>query len=280
MKRTARVPLLFCFLCFFAASATVGQTTPPAARQETPAAATHPRTCLVSFGPVSSLVAPGTFAPYSAVRESSTVQTLADGTHISHKPLTEKIYRDSQGRSRTERTVCQELDGTPIGNVVEIRDPVAGYSYILDEQNHVAHRFVLEVRRPAPPAANATGAGTAEVESRTIVFSGTSHAETTKEPLGSQTIEGVMVEGTRTTHVIPEGLVGNDRPINSTTEMWTSPDLQIVVLSKQNDPRYGEMTMRLTNIDVSNPILSLFQPPADYRVVDETEHVTLTFTRN
>jgi hypothetical protein len=88
-----------------------------------------------------------------------------------------------------------------------------------------------------------------------------------------------MVEGTRTTRIIPEGLEGNDRPFSIVSEMWTSPELQIVVLSKNSDPRNGERTTRLSNIDLSNPILSLFQPPADYKVVDETDRITLTFTR-
>lgn len=29
--------------------------------------------------------------------------------------------------------------------VIEIRDPVSGYSYILDEQNKLAHRFAIQV---------------------------------------------------------------------------------------------------------------------------------------
>jgi hypothetical protein len=62
------------------------------------------------------------------------------------------------------------------------------------------------------------------------------------------------------------------------SEIWRSPELQIAVLIKTNDPRNGEMTTRLTNIELSNPILSLFQPPADYKIVDETEHITLTYT--
>jgi len=99
------------------------------------------------------------------------------------------------------------------------------------------------------------------------------------ESLGSQTMEGVPVVGTRMTEVIPEGLQGNDRPIIVVRENWTSPDLKVVILMKNNDPRRGEMMMRLTNIDLSNPILSLFQPPPDYKIVDETARVTLTFTR-
>ena len=101
----------------------------------------------------------------------------------------------------------------------------------------------------------------------------------TTESLGSQTIEGVTVEGTRTAEIIPEGLQGNDRPITVVRERWTSPDLRVVILMKNNDPRSGEMIMRLTNIDLSNPILSLFQPPPDYKIVDETDRITLTYTR-
>jgi len=93
-------------------------------------------------------------------------------------------------------------------------------------------------------------------------------------------MESVLVEGTRTTQVIPEGSLGNDRPITIVSEIWTSPDLEIIIFTKSNDPRYGEMTMRLTNIELSNPILSLFQPPPDYKVVDETDRVTLTYTHN
>ncbi len=52
------------------------------------------------------------------------------------------------------------------------------------------------------------------------------------------------------------------------------------LLIKTSDPRKGEMTTRLTNIELSNPILSLFQAPADYKIVDETDYVTLTLTRN
>jgi hypothetical protein len=61
-------------------------------------------------------------------------------------------------------------------------------------------------------------------------------------------------------------------------EVWTSAELKINVLVKTDDPRDGEMTTRLTNIDLSNPILSLFQPPPDYKIVDETDRVTLTYT--
>ena len=98
------------------------------------------------------------------------------------------------------------------------------------------------------------------------VFSWTSDAEVNQEQLGSQTIEGVVAEGTRTTFTIAAGKIGNDRPIVTVNERWYSQELQTVVLSKNSDPRMGETTYRLTNIDRSEPDPSLFQVPADYTV--------------
>jgi len=220
-------------------------------------------------------------APYSAVQESSNVQTLADGTHITHKPMTEKFYRDSQGRTRTERSFCQGPSGTPEALVIEIRDPVAGYSYILDEQNQVAHRFVLQLRHPGTSFLRTTNDGVpVAMAAPTTPRQDASMPNVTTESLGTQTMEGVLVEGTRTTRIFPEGSLNNDRPITVVNEVWRSPELKINVLVKTDDPRDGEMTTRLTNIELSNPILGLFQPPADYKIVDETDRVTLTLTRN
>jgi hypothetical protein len=88
------------------------------------------------------------------------------------------------------------------------------------------------------------------------------------EDLGSETMEGVLVNGVRMTHTIPAGQIGNDRPITIVTEVWTSPDLKTVVYSKRNDPRMGEQTFRLTNIVRTEPSPSLFTVPADFKIVD------------
>jgi hypothetical protein len=99
------------------------------------------------------------------------------------------------------------------------------------------------------------------------------------ESLGTQTIEGILAEGTRWTTTYSTGAVGNDRPFSATRETWMSPELHMTVLMKNDDPRSGESVTRMTNISRSEPDGSLFQPPPDYRVVDETEAVTITFTR-
>jgi hypothetical protein len=87
-----------------------------------------------------------------------------------------------------------------------------------------------------------------------------------KESLGKQTIEGVEAEGTRNTVTIPAGEIGNDRPIEIVSERWYSPELQVVVMTKHSDPRFGETNYRLTNINRSEPAKSLFEVPADYTI--------------
>lgn len=72
-------------------------------------------------------------------------------------------------------------------------------------------------------------------------------------------IDGVVAQGTRRTLTIPAGAIGNERPIESVTERWFSPELQVVVMSRQRDPRFGETTYHLTNIKRTEPAATLFQ---------------------
>jgi len=89
---------------------------------------------------------------------------------------------------------------------------------------------------------------------------------TKTESLGKQTIEGVECEGTRMVTTIPAGEIGNEQPIEMVFEKWYSPELQVVVMTKNSDPRFGENSYRLTNINRSEPPHSLFEVPADYTI--------------
>jgi hypothetical protein len=95
------------------------------------------------------------------------------------------------------------------------------------------------------------------------------------ERLGTQVIDGLTVEGTRMTETYPQGSGGSDRPIVVVSEQWSSPELRVTVLSKINDPRMGETTRTLIHLSRAEPDISLFQPPAGYRVVDEKVSVTI-----
>ena len=86
------------------------------------------------------------------------------------------------------------------------------------------------------------------------------------ESLGDKTMDGVSVTGTKTTNTIPAGTIGNDKNLVVTRETWYSPDLKLVIQSTQTDPRFGETTYSLTNIQRNEPDASLFQVPAGYTV--------------
>ena len=93
--------------------------------------------------------------------------------------------------------------------------------------------------------------------------------ESHTEQLGVQNFEGVDAEGTRTVTTIPADAIGNERPIEIVYERWYSKELQMIVYSKHSDPRFGEQTYRLTNINRSEPDPSLFQVPNSYRIEKE-----------
>lgn len=249
---------------------------------------------------------PGRFAPpavqgmpYSAEEIQERQQTLGDGTHIQQTMSRQKLYRDAQGRTRTERTTIIQPDGREGAVIIEITDPVAGVQYALDTQNKIAHRVALQAL-PTPGSAPAGGGGrlggavTGGLGPNTTVISQAPvppppptsvingpvlsiggrpmgpRVPPTIEKLGNQVMEGVLVEGQRQTTTIPAGSQGNDRDIHAIFETWTSPDLKMAVYRKTSDPRTGDSIMRLTNISRNDPDPQLFQPPADYQMVDET----------
>jgi len=86
------------------------------------------------------------------------------------------------------------------------------------------------------------------------------------EDLGKLYIEGVQAQGSRTTTTIPAGDIGNERPINIIDEQWYSPDLQMTIATKHSDPRTGETSFALKNINRSSPPPTLFEVPSDYTV--------------
>jgi len=90
----------------------------------------------------------------------------------------------------------------------------------------------------------------------------------TAGPIEHKTLEGVAVDGRKTTTTIPAGTIGNEQPIVITSEEWRSPELSVLVMTKHADPRTGESTYRLQNIVRAEPDRSLFMVPADYTVKD------------
>jgi len=203
-------------------------------------------------------------APYSAQAVTERTQVLADGNRIDQKS-TASVYRDGQGRTRREQTPGAMGPWGTMKNappLVFINDPVAGVGYVLNPQDHTAVKHAFQAGkglRARMLGRRKNGLGRLKAENSDNV---------TTESLGKQTLQGLEVEGTRTTVTIPAGTIGNAQPIQIVTEKWYSPALQVVVSMKRDDPRSGETTYQLTGISQTEPAASLFQVPSDYKVTD------------
>lgn len=121
-------------------------------------------------------------------------------------------------------------------------------------------------RRVPPPELDQLRAEAGSTSAFVVKTKPGPNANEVKEQLGKQNIEGVEAEGTRTTVTIPAGEIGNERAIEIVSERWYSPELQLVVMTRHSDPRFGETTYKLTNINRTEPAKSLFEVPADYTI--------------
>jgi hypothetical protein len=201
-------------------------------------------------------------APYSAQASTQFTQTLADGTHIQ-RSNTAIVARDSQGRTHSEQTVSSigrlaASGGTP-KTTVFIHDPVASMSYVLDSTAHTVRQMQI--------SQHGRGAGAQTAGAKPHGRGGPANANATTEELGTQVIQGLNATGKRVTRTVAAGAAGNDRAIQVTTETWYSPDLQMVVMSKTSDPRFGESVYQLTNITRAEPDPTMFTVPSGYTVV-------------
>jgi hypothetical protein len=203
-------------------------------------------------------------APFSATASTETTQTLQDGTSI-HRTTTSTLYRDSLGRSRNEVTLSGfgplQASGKP-HTMITIADPVAGSRYMLDAENKIAHQMVM--RGHGAPSPEQEAAFEQKMQARLQKEEASGAVK--KDSLGTQTINGVAAEGTRITHTIAAGQIGNDKAIQIVFERWFSPDLQVVVKSARSDPRFGTTTYTLTNVQRTEPAAALFAVPSDYTV--------------
>jgi hypothetical protein len=140
-----------------------------------------------------------------------------------------------------------------------IHDPVASTAYVLHPDSKSAEQL------PASPNA-ARKAGNMQGKFEARIQEEIADGTLKKDDLGTQTINGIPAQGTRYTRTIPSGQIGNANPISIVNEQWYSPDLQIIVKSTRTDPRFGQTTYTLTNIQRSEPAAALFSVPSDYSV--------------
>ena len=110
-----------------------------------------------------------------------------------------------------------------------------GFGYVLDPEGHIAHRFKSD---PMMQAATLPHRDAAKVATDLV----------------STTV----------------GVKRDSLPPPNCDEV-----AGVSILNKYIDPRSGESTTRLTNIDLSEPSIDLFQLPPEYKIVADTEPVTI-----
>jgi hypothetical protein len=200
-------------------------------------------------------------SPFSGQLIFESKGTLRDGTVIDVKrPMTQ--YRDGEGRTR------REFDD----NIV-IVDPVAHVNYSLNRKTMLGIKGLrvpnpseellrLQAQEAFEEAKNQAGEA---VKGPHVTYG----PPVTTESLGTQEMEGLTVEGTRTTTMVRFG-VSEDAPrIKWVQERWYSAELKMDVLSINDDPRQATvMIWKYTKIVRGEPDPALFRVPSGYSLKD------------
>ena len=235
--------------------------------------------------------------PYAADTLTESTQTLADGNRIIHKNSA-RVFRDGQGRTRREQNIEMFGAAAPAqpAALITIHDPVAKTDWILEPERRIARRAsrpaaigfhtLEDGPHPAPKGEpgvvhfEAAVPGPSAGPSHDVVFYRTEKTSSAaaSQSLGQREIEGVLCTGTKRVTKIPAGQIGNERDLEITTEEWYAPSLDLIVLSKTTDPRFGETVHRLTSIRPGEPGAHYFQVPAGF-TVEEPRMVPATRVR-
>lgn len=225
-------------------------------------------------------------APYSA--EEVERNSSAEGANDEKWHSLRKIYRDSMGRTRIERALSLGPGSPPGPKIIQIIDPASGWDYVLDPEAKVAHRYRPQAQG-APPAAKRTSqsvekvAGlrgrkvqqsTMQAEASDVVVQPpqvavlrTDLQTETAEELGEKVLDGLRIRGVRY-KTLASSEDGTGQPLSS--EVWTSPELKVAVLSHIHNPLSSDRIVRLVHLTRAEPSPALFRPPSEYQIKDET----------
>ena len=207
-----------------------------------------------------------TGAPYSAVEVRQFQEKLGDGNTINRTTQT-TLYRDSQGRTRTEVTVTPAASsGKQPYTMITISDPVAGERHVLESSTMTSRTM----RMPKVNASAAPRGGRGNAQARSggatpAARAGRGGAAITKADLGTQLKNGVLAAGSRETEVIPAGRIGNAEAITVVRETWYSTELKLPVEIKVADPQHGNSAIEMTNLVAGEPSAAFFAVPAGYK---------------
>jgi TonB family protein len=199
----------------------------------------------------SARIPPIPKAPFSAKVLFARQRRQPDGTLTTGYSYA-IVARDGRGRLYNESRTGSLGDASSAKlNYVVIYDPSTQLRTLIYPATHTA-------RSATVPFATQ---GLKEVQ---IVTGSRSTASV--EELGTKTVDGLELTGLRHTRAFEADPARNIPAYAVVTEAWYSAELQVVVLTKRSDPRFGEQTLQLTEIKRGEPDAALFEVPQDYQV--------------
>ena len=205
-------------------------------------------------------VTPVAGAPFSGTVEIVSKEVLPDGSTRTRQTVNH-IARNSAGTIYNERRqlVPPGYQGEPRLLSSHIYDPQTRVSTFLEPRTFLSRQTVL---KQAPKNVENNAPQTLMPAVRT--------PNLTITDLGTETVAGLQLHGTRKERVVPASLSGTGKEITITDEYWLSTELNVYLIIRHNDPRTGEQTIGIVDVNRREPDSATFQIPAKYKVVDET----------
>lgn len=199
-------------------------------------------------------------APFSGTVEIISKELLPDGSTRTRQTVNH-IARNSAGVIYNERRqlVAPAYQGEPRLLSSHIYDPQTRLSTFLEPRTRLARQVVL---KQAPR--------NVENSAPQTLMPSVRRPNLTITDLGTETVSGLQLHGTRKERIVPANLSGTGKEITITDEYWLSVELNLYLIVRHNDPRTGEQTVGIVDVKRSEPDPATFEIPATYKIVDET----------
>jgi hypothetical protein len=222
-------------------------------------------------------------APFSGVFTETIHETLVGGAHINQSGGYQRLYRDAEGRVRTEQLILGTGSITDGLFFVLLFDPVSGYRYIFDDQHHIAHRAVLAVGDSFKPSLDPPNYGytlETDPDMRRKPPENNQPQPVTSAEYFNQMWKNVPAVGRKHTTEYPAGFRGAEKAYTMSNEEWFCPELDLRLYLRTSDSRGTERIWSMEDIGVGDPDPALFRIPADYQIVDDAGSVVMILKRH
>lgn len=212
----------------------------------------------------SIVIPPIPHSPFFATLATEAVKYGADGGTMTFANE-RHIARNGEGRIYEERWLLVPK-GSKVKssmNWIQLADPKQRTLYNCSPRRHVCDLLVYD------PASDLSAASLRKGSTHTV---NNGDGSDIWEDLGTRSILGIETQGVRETTVTNVGVLGNDQPLNSTSEYWHSQQLGLNLLSIRSSPFFGKQTFTITELTSGEPDAKLFELPAGYVVNDQRKN--------